>query len=188
MVRSQPENSTARELSAKAHRREGYKKHNAPWRNWYLTAAEELEGRVPAPLSKAAREVLMGLPLGSIMNGLRVRLRAELTWYVEQALEMRVSGAESGAFMLWLRRGVLEVTETATEVAAATPEAMVTFADKAALVDYLTGTDLAELLRSGRVELTGDRDVAAGFSDYFDPPADAAKILVTLHGPTPGSQ
>lgn len=63
-----------------------------------------------------------------------------------------------------------------------------TFIDKEALVDYLTGTDLAELEKSGRVELTGDRDVTARFSDHFDPPADAARLLVTLHGPAPDTQ
>lgn len=187
LVRSEPENRTARELSAQAHRREGYKKHNAPWRNWYLTAAEELEGRVPAPLSKSVGDVLMGLPLASIMAGLRVRLRAELTWHVEETLEIRVMGAEPGVFTLCLRRGVLEVTETASDGPRAAPQC-VTVTDKAALVDYLTGTDISALESSGRVELTGDRDVIARFSDYFDPPADAAKILVTLHGPVPDPQ
>lgn len=187
VVRSQPDNGTARALSAQAHRREGFKKHNAPWRNWYLTAAEELEGRIPVPLAKSANDLLMGLPPASIMAGLRMRLRAELTWYVDETLVMEVMGDEPAAFSVHLRRGVLEVTEVSTQTPATEPEVVVRFADKAALVDYLIGVDLSELERGGRVEYDGDRDIAARFGDYFDPPPNAARILVTLHGPVPAS-
>ena len=91
----------------------------------------------------APRDVLLGLPLGSIVAGLPVRLRAELTWYVEQSLALTVGGAEAGAFTLHLRRGILEVVPGAASDAAAT----LAFADKAALVDYLAGASTPTALR-----------------------------------------
>jgi len=112
LVRSQPGHDAARKLDAEAHRRKGLAKHNATWRNWYLT-------------------------------------------------------------------GVLEVLDGAADDADAT----VRFTDKAALVAYLTGTALDELVASSRVKIDGDREAVARFSTYLDPPPDPSRILVTLHGP-----
>jgi hypothetical protein len=60
-----------------------------------------------------------------------------------------IGGNEPGAFTLHLRRGVLEVLDGATGDA----DAAIRFADKAALVAYLTGTALEELVASSRVEM-----------------------------------
>ena len=65
VVRSQPENTEARRLAAEAHRREGFTKGNATWRNWYLTAAEELEGQIPAVVETSAADVLRAMSLPS---------------------------------------------------------------------------------------------------------------------------
>ena len=179
VVRSDPSDMDARRLDADAHRREGLTKANATWRNWYLTAARELEGSIPVDGGQSARDVLLGLPLASIVAGLPVRLRAELTWYVEQSLALTVGGAEAGAFTLHLRRGILEVVPGAASDAAAT----LAFADKAALVDYLAGASTPALVEEGRLEVQGDGDTAARFATYFDEPASMGRILVTLHGP-----
>ena len=181
VVRSDPSNMEARRLDAEAHRREGLTKANATWRNWYLTAAAELEGHVPVDAGAATRDVLVGLPLGSIVAGLPVRLRAEQTWYVEQRLALTVGGREAGAFTLHLRRGVLEVVAGAAEDVDAT----LAFADKEALADYLAGTPSVTLAEAGRLAITGDADAAARFATYFDEPPSMGRILVTLHGPAP---
>jgi alkyl sulfatase BDS1-like metallo-beta-lactamase superfamily hydrolase len=179
LVRSQPGHDAARKLDAEAHRREGLAKHNATWRNWYLTAAEELEGRVPAAVQTSSTDILSAQPLASIIAALPVRLRAELAWYVEQTLVLDIAGDEPGVFTPHLRRGVLEVLDGADDDAGAT----VRFTDKAALVAYLTGTALEELVASSWVKIDGDREAVARFGAYLDPPPDPSRILVTLHGP-----
>lgn len=179
LVRSDPSNTEARSLSAEAHRREGVTKANATWRNWYLSAAQELEGAIPVDDGNTNSEVMTGLPLATLIAGLPVRLRAEQTWYVEQKLNLQVQGAESGSFVLELRRGVLEAGAGSAEDA----DASLAFADKAALVDYLVGVDTADLEASGRLVLSGDRAAADRFAGYFDEPANMGRILVTLHGP-----
>ena len=181
VVRSQPDHADARRLSAEAHRREGYKKHNATWRNWYLTAAQELEGTIPVSRPSSGRDILVALPLGSIVAALPVRLRAELTWYVEQTIVLCILGIEAGEFTLHLRRGVLEIVPGRDDEALAT----VTFDDKGALADYLTGRPLDELTEQGTATVAGDGDSAARFGTYFDAPPSADRILVTLHGPAP---
>ncbi|HTT50285.1 MAG TPA: alkyl sulfatase dimerization domain-containing protein [Streptosporangiaceae bacterium] len=179
LVRSQPGHSAARKLDAEAHRREGLTKHNATWRNWYLTAAAELEGQVPAAVATSFADILAAQPVAAIIAALPVRLRAELTWYVEQRLVLDIAGHEPGTFTLHLRRGVLEVLDGAASDADAT----IRFADKAALVAYLTGTAVDQLVASSRAELDGDREAVAQFGSYLDPPPDASRIMVTLHGP-----
>ena len=81
------------------------------------------------------------MSVASIVNALPVRLRAELTWYADMTVVLAVDGAEAAAFTLNLRRGVLEVLDGDRGGA----HASLRFADKAALVDYLTGADLAGL-------------------------------------------
>ena len=121
-----------------------------------------------------------GRPAGrSIIAALPVRLRAELVWYVEQRLVLDIGGDEPGAFTLHLRRGVLEVLDGAVGDADAT----IQFTDKAALVAYLTGTALDQLVATSRVKIDGDREVVARFGTYLDSPPDASRIMVTLHGP-----
>ena len=180
LVRSEPHHAGARRISAEAHRRRGYQVGNSTWRNWYLTAAEELEGRVPIAKETSGEQVLMTLPLTSLMTGLPVRLRAEATWYVETSLGLRVGGAEPGEFTLLLRRGVLEVEHSIDDAAVLDAEAA--FTDKAALVAYLLGTTLVELEAAGAVVVTGNGAAAADFARYFDPPSQPGRILVTSHG------
>ena len=155
VVRSDPANDEARRLSAEAHRRLGFAAGNATWRNWYLTAAQELEGTVPVSRETSEADILAGLPLVSIMQALPVRLRAELTWYVDVNLHFEVAGAEPGTFSLYLRRGVLEVV-AGTDVTDAGPaDATVRFGDKGALIDYLTGSPLEVLESTSRVRIDG---------------------------------
>lgn len=105
LVRSDPTDTEARELSAAAHRTLGYLQHNATWRNWYLSAAEELLGRIPVATTAAVADIQGGLPLDSLVAGLPVRLRAELTWYVEAVLALTVNGPGGRSFTFHLRRG-----------------------------------------------------------------------------------
>lgn len=179
LVRHDPSNGRARQLAAEAHRAEGLKQGNATWRNWYLMAAEELAGRVPAATGISPRDVQLGLPLGSLVGGLPPRLRAELAWYQEFSLVLVIGGAEPGEFTAHLRRGVLEI------VAGTDPDVGTTlrFADKAAFVDYLTGTGLADLQARDHLELVGSAEVANSFARLLDEPPSADRILVTLHGP-----
>lgn len=127
----------------------------------------------------SAADVLRAMSLRSIVAALPMRLRAELTWYVEMSLALDVAGAEPGQFTVHLRRGVLEVREGPAQQA----DASIWFADQAALVDYLGGADRAALESESRVKVEGDRDAATRFTSYLDEPPNASRILVTRHGP-----
>jgi len=179
VVRSQPEHAEAVRLAAEAHRREGLVKANATWRNWYLTAALELEGKIPVAVPDSAVDVLNAMSVQSIMAALPVRLRAELTWYVEMTLAVTVGGPDPGQFTLNLRRGILEILDGP----AADADATARFTDKAALTGYLGGTSLDELESDCKLVIEGNRDAAARFSTFLDEPPSASKIHVTRHGP-----
>jgi len=183
VVRSQPEHPEAVRLAAEAHRREGLTKANATWRNWYLTAALELEGKIPVAGPDSAVDILNAMSVQSIVAALPVRLRAELTWYVEMALAVTVGGQDPGQFTVNLRRGVLEVLDGLSGDADATAR----FADKAALAGYLGGTSLDDLESGGKLVIEGDRDAAARFSAFLDEPPSASTICVTRHGRLPAA-
>ena len=90
-----------------------------------------------------------------------------------------IGGAEPGEFTAHLRRGVLEIVEGTDPDVGTT----LRFADKAAFVDYLTGTGLADLQARDHLELVGSAEVANSFARLLDEPPSADRILVTLHGP-----
>lgn len=183
VVRSEPDNTAARRQSAEAHRREGYRKGNATWRNWYLSAARELDGEIPRAAPGTAHGMLLLLPVASIVNGLPVRLRAERAWDLDQTFVLSVAGADGGEFTLHLRRGVLEVG--AGRVSGAT--ATLAFDSKASLVAYLAGTALEELVVRGAVSVDGDVAAAALLGGLFDEPPSPGRIGITLHGPAGAS-
>ena len=181
VVRNDPANGRARQLAAEAHREEGFLKSNATWRNWHLSAAEELEGRVPVATGASGRDVQLGLPLATLANGLPMRLRCELAWYANFAIDLIIEGPESGAFTAEVRRGVLEVRPL--DDSGTVSATSLRFADKGAFIDYLNGVSVDDLIEQQAMALSGDRVDADTFAGLIDEPPSMDKIMVTIPGP-----
>jgi alkyl sulfatase BDS1-like metallo-beta-lactamase superfamily hydrolase len=168
LVFADPSNEEARQLEADALEQMGYQTENAPWRNFFLTGAQELRAWQPSDGSKAGGAAgggmvsAVGLDLlfdllavrfdGAAFDGRRVVLELSLSDTGETA-ELRVEncvlhgapgrGAEDADARLRLERPTLD----------------------ALAVGRLT---LAAAIEEGRVQLEGDREVAIEVLDGLD--------------------
>ena len=178
-LRHQPDDAEARALSAVSHRATGIQQHNATWRNWYLTAAMEMDGDLPySPEVVPAPDegtILPGLPLEYQLRMMPVRLIAEETFTLELAVGVRVPqrGEEAG---LRLRRGVLELSpllpDDAAAVAVCTPRG-------SAGLGF--GEPLGDLVSAGDVQIEGDRAAFDRLLSHLEPPRSPATVPVVLH-------
>jgi alkyl sulfatase BDS1-like metallo-beta-lactamase superfamily hydrolase len=112
LILDNAEDRDARQLKADALRQQGYAASNASYRNWFLTSAIELEGKLPTSvrLEKSAfvpTEILMAMSPAEMIEALKARLIAEKTFQIERKINI-VFDDHSECVALIIRRGVLE--------------------------------------------------------------------------------
>ncbi len=184
LVKINPEDQDARLLKAEALRQIGYGHSNNNWRNWYLTAAKELDGSID--YSKAiqlqAPDLLRAFPTSELINGLRFRLAAEKTLNVNMTLGVRLPDIGE-AYGLQIRRGVAQFHETLPDAVDVLLEL-----DRSVLENILLGqvkgvgidgvhlytpqAGLIASLESGDARLVrGTPQNLKKFFSYFDPPS-----------------
>jgi alkyl sulfatase BDS1-like metallo-beta-lactamase superfamily hydrolase len=120
LVRLDDMNADARDIKATALRELGYRTENTNWRNWYLSAANELDHHYDElPFSGgglASTDVLRAQPLASVLQRLCVCVDPIASADVHMTLVLRL--ADRGeAYALELRRGVLQIHEHAARQA-----------------------------------------------------------------------
>jgi alkyl sulfatase BDS1-like metallo-beta-lactamase superfamily hydrolase len=156
-VFADPTCEEARLLQADAFEQLGYRAESGPWRDVYLTGAQELRnGPIDLPvIQRPKAEVLRGMSLQQIFDFLAVRVdgpavvplgRVAVDWVLPDVAEtVRVE----------LSNGTLHSQPGRTH---SSPDATVT-GDRAALEDMIaTGTPFAEVVESGAVAITGDSE------------------------------
>jgi len=181
LVRLDKTDSEARKLKASALRELGYRTVNTNWRNWYLSAARELEhafDELPfgGSLSFASADVLRAQPLRNVFQRFSVNVDPQRCANVQMTLAFRVTDRDE-TYALELRRGVLQIHECApaaidVQLALETATLYSTLRDMAA--------QLPKCLESGTVTL--ERGTAAqlhAFFDCFDRPARRMPALTT---------
>jgi alkyl sulfatase BDS1-like metallo-beta-lactamase superfamily hydrolase len=105
--------TAARRIKATALRELGYRTENTNWRNWYLSAANELEHAYDdlpfkGSAALASADVLRAQPLRNLFQGFGVRVDPERCADVRMTLAFRI--ADRGeTYALEIRRGVLQV-------------------------------------------------------------------------------
>lgn len=79
VVFAEPENREACELQADALEQLGYQSESPIWRNFYLTAAQELRKGVDknAPVQEMSPDIVRGIPMGQFFDLMAVRLNPE---------------------------------------------------------------------------------------------------------------
>ncbi|HEX5380019.1 MAG TPA: alkyl sulfatase dimerization domain-containing protein [Phenylobacterium sp.] len=96
LVFAEPGNMAARALQADTFEQMGYQAESGPWRDFYLTGAQEL--RNPRPPSEKPRQASGGqlrtLPAESLVDSLSVRLNGEKAGAVE--LDLTVAFTDTG--------------------------------------------------------------------------------------------
>jgi alkyl sulfatase BDS1-like metallo-beta-lactamase superfamily hydrolase len=173
LVRLDVEDADARGIKAMALRELGYLTVNTNWRNWYLSAARELERAYEAlpfagSASLASSDVLRAQPLRNVFQRLSVCIDPARCADLHVTLVFRMTDRKE-SYALELRRGILQVHE---QVPAAAQLQLAL--DTKTLYDLLRdiATRLPAGLESGTVALEhGTREQLSAFFNSFDQPA-----------------
>jgi alkyl sulfatase BDS1-like metallo-beta-lactamase superfamily hydrolase len=108
LVFTDPSHAEARNLQADLLEQMGYQSESGPWRDFYLTGAQEL--RTPIPESDKPRQAagtqLRNLPAESLLDSLSVRLNGEAAGDMELDLTLIFPDGE-GTFTLRVENAVL---------------------------------------------------------------------------------
>lgn len=169
LVFADPDNAAARGLQADALEQLGYQSESGPWRNFYLSGAQELRdgvARVASP-SAAAPDVLNAMNIDMLLDFMAVRLNGERAAGVELALDLVLTD-DDARHAVEIGNGVLNHTP-GRDAAGATATLTTTRLGVAAL---LGGPDAAhQALDAGAITIDGDAGVVPallGLLDEFD--------------------
>jgi alkyl sulfatase BDS1-like metallo-beta-lactamase superfamily hydrolase len=175
VVFADPEHRGARDLQADSLEQLGYQAESGPWRNFYLTGAQELRDGVAEQGSASTGSplgVLRAMPVDMIFDSLAVRLngpRADgtilaINWDFTDIDQQWVLGLDHGA--LHHHRGSGE-------------DAAVTLGlTHRVFVEVLAGVmDIGEALGSGAITLDGDADTLVQLFGFLDEPSYTFNIV-----------
>jgi alkyl sulfatase BDS1-like metallo-beta-lactamase superfamily hydrolase len=169
VVFAHPDHDAARHLQADALEQLGYQSESGPWRDFYLTGAQELRTDTPAlkAASTAGPEVVAAMTTEMLLELLAVRLDGPAAGDRVLELTLEVSGSRGSPDEVWcvgLANGALHHVAGRP---AAEPVATLRL-DHLTLVALATGTvTLDELLADGRAEVGGGKEAVAAVEDLF---------------------
>ncbi|MBO9407811.1 SCP2 sterol-binding domain-containing protein [Shimia sp. R9_1] len=110
VVYADPDNEQARTLQAAALRQMGYQAESGSWRNFYLSAAQELETGVrPVPAPLPGPDTVKGMSLDLFFDFLGVKLNPELAKDAEIIINFDFPD-QNAQYMIELKNGVLNNT------------------------------------------------------------------------------
>ena len=182
LVRVDADNKEARNIKAAAFRRLGYASMNINWRNWYLTSAMELEGKLDTQetAKKMANifmppDILAEMPVGVSINAWTTRLKAEQTLSVNRSLGFEFTDLNE-SYGLTIRRGVCQF-----DANPGNDVDLVLTMTKPVFNEVVSGSaTIEDAVVKGDIKLTGNLDDLKQFLDYFETPG-ADPIALTLH-------
>ena len=171
LVFADPNHHAARHLQADALEQLGYQAESAPWRNFYLTGAQELRtiqkpamGRAAAPGAMAAM-----LPVAAIFDTLAVSLNGpradgltlDVLWHFTDVSETH---------SMQLTNSVLHHQQWTEEGAKPKAQASLTLTRAVLLALFAGAADLPGLIQSGALQISGDIPALRQFFTLFDRP------------------
>jgi linear primary-alkylsulfatase len=165
VVFADPDNDDARALQAAALEQLGYQAESGPWRNFYLTAAQELRHGVrelPTP-NTASPDSVRAMSTELFLDYLAVRLNGGEAG--DRAMTLVLTLSDLGeSWTLMVRNGALNHRRGSAA------DAEVTVAiDRSDLDDLILGTaPLAEQVADGRATVEGDAQVLHDFVALLD--------------------
>lgn len=173
LIRVDQEDAEAKQIKAAAFRHLGYAQININWRNWYLTSAMELEGKIE-PMASLARlaqifssaDIVSEWPADFLVEGMTTRLKAEET------LDMHMIGGfdftdVNEQYGLEIRRGIAQMHRTIPDGTAFTLSL-----SRATLIAIAQSrTTLPAALEAGEASLEGNTADLQTFLTKFDSPA-----------------
>lgn len=170
VVFADPHNKDARNLGADALEQLGYQSESGPWRNFYLTGAQELRDGVVkhAAPETASPDIVAAMDLNSLFDFLAVHLNGPKANGRTIKMQFNFPDIDRKYYVL-INNSVLNYYPNRIE-----PNADVTVSIDRKLIDkiVLGKTDFVKEVESGAVKVGGDLKKLAEFStlfDHFDP-------------------
>ncbi len=166
VVFADPDNVAAKRLLADAYEQLGYQAESGPWRNFYLTGAQELRrGVAPLPAASAASpDILRAMPLDMLFDFLGVRLDAGRA--ADKTVELNIEFTDTGdKYALGVENSAIHYSKGKL---LDKPDASLT-TTRAAFDDViLKQTTLEKLIVAGKAKLGGDPRKFAEFVSWLD--------------------
>lgn len=164
VIRVNREDKEARDLKAKALRQLGLKQMNVTWRNFYLTAALELEDKLDQTRKKiSGPAIIASLPVSNILESMTVRIDPEKSKDMHMTLVFHITDKNED-YGLEIRRGVVQFYEKRPPQADLT----VSMPDKVLREIVVGETTFKKGMDSGIIKLEGKRLDLYRFFRCFD--------------------
>ena len=154
VVFADPENEAAKDLKAEALEQLGYRAESGPWRNFYLTGAQELRNGVaelPTP-NTASPDTVRAMTLDMVFDYLGVRLDSARA--ADANITLNFDFGDEGKYLVDLENGVLNHT---AGVEAEDPDATVALSRSALDDILLQQTSMDDAVNAGDVKVDGDK-------------------------------
>ncbi|WP_410737918.1 alkyl/aryl-sulfatase [Citrobacter portucalensis] len=174
VVFADPNNQAARNLEADALEQLGYQAESGPWRNFYLTGAQELRNGVvkgPTPNTAspntASPDTVRAMTPEMFFDYLAVHINGQKAGDAKSVFNIDL-GSDGGKYKLELENGVLNHTANAE---AKDADATVTLNRDTLNKIILKEVTLKQAQDSGDVKITGDGaklDAMLGYMDKFE--------------------
>ncbi|MGE3292412.1 MAG: alkyl/aryl-sulfatase [Geminicoccaceae bacterium] len=166
VVFADPGNQAAKDLQADALEQLGYQAESGPWRNFYLTGAQELRkgvAELPTP-NTASPDTVRAMTLDLFFDYLGVRLNAPKAGDATAKLNFDF-GRSGGTYLVELENGVLNHTAGRQ---AEDADATVTLSRDTLNGIILGETRLADAIGSGDVKIAGSQAKLEEIVSYLD--------------------
>lgn len=169
VVFADPNNQAARNLEADALEQLGYQAESGPWRNFYLTGAQELRNgvqKLPTP-NTASPDTVRAMTPEMFFDYLAVHINGEKAGDAKSVFNIDL-GSDGGKYKLELENGVLNHTANAEAKDADTTISLNRDTLNKIILKEVT---LKQAQDSGDVKVTGDGaklDQMLGYMDKFE--------------------
>ena len=169
VVFADPNNQAARNLEADALEQLGYQAESGPWRNFYLTGAQELRNGVvkgPTP-NTASPDTVRAMTPEMFFDYLAVHIDGQKAGEAKSVFNIDL-GSDGGKYKLELENGVLNHTANAEAKEA---DATLTLNRDTLNKIILKEVTLKQAQDSGNIKITGDSaklDAMLSYMDKFD--------------------
>ncbi|WP_176084704.1 alkyl sulfatase dimerization domain-containing protein [Martelella sp. HB161492] len=167
VVFADPENQDARNLEADALEQLGYQAESGPWRNFYLTGAQELRDgvqKLPTP-DTASPDTVRAMSLDLLFDYLGVRLNSEKVGDAHVVINFDFDQGQK--YLVELENGVLNHTEDA---AADNPDVTVTLSRETLNNILLQTVTVDGAVEKGDIKIDGDqaklKDVVSSLDSF----------------------
>lgn len=165
VVFADPHNQPAKNLEADALEQLGYQAEAGPWRNFYLTGAQELRNgvaKLPTP-NTASPDTVRAMSLDMFFDYLGVRLNSQKAGNAH--VKLNFDFGQDGNYFVELENGVLNHTANMTSNNA---DATITLSRDTLNSIILQRTKLDDAISSGTVKVRGNETKLRDLVSYLD--------------------